>query len=78
MAVLTPSEWREREESHAGFPFRVTSYRLGEVFRAQASNVSPDAVIGRAEGTTREEAEARVIEIARRRLARTRVQGAAE
>ncbi len=72
MALVKPTGRKEREETHNGFPFKVVSFKLGGVFKAMASNVSPDAVIARGQGATREEAESLVLETARRRLGRTR------
>jgi dsRNA-specific ribonuclease len=72
MANFKPTERQERLEDHAGFRFRVVSFRFGDRFRATADNVDPGATLARAEGQTREEAEAQVAEKARRKLGRTR------
>jgi len=51
---------------------RLTSYKLGDVFHCQADNVSPGATLVRETGATRDEAERKALEVARRRLSRTR------
>ncbi len=56
----------------AGWPVRITSYRIGETWHAKADNVSPGANIARAKAEGREQAEAKVIERASARLGATR------
>ena len=56
----------------AGWPVRITTYRIGETWHAKADNVSPGANIARARAGGREQAEARVIEKASERLGATR------
>ena len=56
----------------AGWPVRITSYRVGETWHAKADNVSPGANIARAKADGREQAEATVIGRAAARLAATR------
>lgn len=72
MGTFTPEERQERLEEHAGFAFKVISYRLGDVWHATAYNLDPGAAIARAEGDSREAAESQVIDTACRRLGRTR------
>jgi hypothetical protein len=71
--VLRAEGYRVRRADLAGWPVRITSYRLGATFRAEIDNVSPGAVIARAEGGSREEAEALASSKATERLGRTRV-----
>jgi len=74
MSSLTiPEDRREHTEVHSGFQLHVVSYRLGDRFYATADNVSPGANIARAEGSTREDAESKVLAKARERLEQTRV-----
>ena len=56
----------------AGWPVRITTYRIGSVWHAKADNVSPGANVASAQAGTREEAEAEVVEKAQARLAATR------
>ncbi len=56
----------------AGWPVRITTYRIGETWHAKADNVSPGANIARAEAEGREQAEAKVIGKASERLGATR------
>ena len=66
--------YEEKRLEVAGWPLRLTSYKLGEVFHCQADNVSPGATLVRETGASREEAERKALEVARRRLGRTRRQ----
>ncbi len=56
----------------AGWPVRITTYRIGKTWHAKADNVSPGASIARAAAEGREQAEARVLEKAAERLGATR------
>jgi len=69
---MKPENYSERLLEAHGWPLRLISYRLGETFYCKADNVSPGALIARTTGATREEAEAKAIETAGERLARTR------
>jgi len=68
---MKPEGYAEKQLEVEGWPLRLTSYKLGEVFHCQADNVSPGATLARETGATREEAEQKALEAARRRLART-------
>jgi hypothetical protein len=65
-------EHRERTLEIGGWPVRLTSYRIGEVFHCTADNVSPGAALARTSGATREEVENKAIERATERLGRTK------
>jgi len=69
---MKTEEFSERTLELAGWPVRITSYKLGAEYFAAADNVSPGANIARATGKSRDEAEAAVMELAQRRLARTK------
>ncbi len=69
---MKPEDYSERELELAGWPVKVTSYKLGEKYLAIADNVSPGANIARAKGATKAEAEQGVIDKAEKRLAETR------
>ena len=56
----------------AGWPVRVTTYRIGPTWHAKADNVSPGALIATASADTLKQAKETVIEKARTRLAATR------
>ena len=53
--------FQERQVSIAGWDINVTSYRLGDLWHAKADNVSPGAVVARASGPTRSDAESTVV-----------------
>jgi len=63
--------YQSRRQELAGWPVGIVSYRLGDRFVCEIDNVSPGGRIARAEGATREEAEAAALTDAEMRLART-------
>ena len=65
-------DYAERTVEVAGWPLRVTSYRIGVRWHATAENVSPGAWFARTTATSRADAEAAAIEKARGRLEKTR------
>jgi hypothetical protein len=69
---MKPEAYEEKQLEVEGWPLRLTSYKLGEVFHCHADNVSPGATLVRETGATRDEAERKALEVARRRLSRTR------
>ena len=52
----------------AGWPIEIETYRLGDVYHCTITNVDPGARFARADGSTREDAEAKAIEKAERYL----------
>jgi hypothetical protein len=69
---LKSEDYRETKREVDGWPINVMSYRVGEKWYCTIDNVSPGARFARAEGTTREEAEATALEKAGRYLKQTR------
>jgi hypothetical protein len=65
-------DYQEREIELNGWPVRLTTYRLGSRYVAQADNVSPGAVLARFAAESLEEAEANAISKARHLLGKTR------
>ena len=72
MSALKPTEYSERTLDVAGWPVKVTSYKLGELYHATVDNVSPGAWIARSQGTTKAAAETTALERARARLEHTK------
>ena len=68
MNTVRPQEYLERTESVPPFRIHIVSYRLGDVYYCSVDNVDPGAVIARSEGSTREEAEVRALERAKKLL----------
>jgi hypothetical protein len=66
------ADYQERRLEIEGWPVKLTSYRIGEMFYCTADNVSPGAAVARTNGQTREEAETAAIERARSKLAATK------
>jgi hypothetical protein len=69
---MTAEEYKEQSFELAGWPVKMTSYKLGDKYIAKIDNVSPGAQIARAEAATREAAESKATEDAQRRLQRTK------
>ena len=69
---MKAEQYAVRQFELAGWPVRVTTYRIGVTWHAKADNVSPGALIATASADTLEQAEETVIEKARTRLASTR------
>lgn len=64
--------YQTHEVELAGWKARVTSYQLGDTYHCSVDNVSPGAVVARAEGQTREDAEKAAVEKATKYLSQTR------
>jgi hypothetical protein len=73
MADTGAAEYQERKESVGQFEIHIVSFRLGGRYHCKVDNVSPGAVIARAEGATREEAEQAAVATAREEIGKTRV-----
>jgi len=69
---MKAEEYRERQIELAGWPVKLSSYRLGEEWHAKADNVSPGAALARTTGATRAEAEDKASRRAEELLGRTR------
>ena len=69
---MKAEHYLKRQQELAGWPIAVESHKLGDVYYCTVSNVDPGARFARAEGATREEAEARALEKAERYLQQTR------
>ena len=72
---MRPEDYSERKLEVEGWPVRVTSYKLENVYHCTVDNVSPGAWIVRTTGTTRQEAEDKALAKAKERLGRTRRRG---
>ena len=69
---MKPEEYTRRQQELSGWQITIETYKLGDVYHCTIANVDPGARFARADGTTREEAEARALEKATRYLAQTR------
>ena len=70
---MAGNQFHEREIELAGWPVRLTSYRIGDKYVCQADNVSPAACLARFSASTLEEAESQAISKAQHLLSKTRV-----
>ncbi|HEX9564015.1 MAG TPA: hypothetical protein VF981_08590 [Gemmatimonadaceae bacterium] len=59
--MAKPEEYSERKTTLAGWPVTIVTYRLGATYRTTIDNVDPGAWVVKAEGGTREEAEAKAL-----------------
>jgi hypothetical protein len=73
MTIHKPEEQQERRESLPPFEIRILSYRLDKTYYCKVDNVDPGAVIARASGATREEAEAEATTRAKEKLLQTKI-----
>ena len=69
--TLRSEDYLKRNETLAGWPVRVVSYKIGDRYYCHVDNVSPGATIARAESQNREEAEKAAISKAASRLGKT-------
>jgi hypothetical protein len=70
---MRAEDYRRRRQELAGWPVAIVSYKLEDRFICEIDNANPGARVARAEGATREEAEAAAMAAAERRLAGTQV-----
>ena len=70
--VMKPTEYSEKLLRLAGWPVRLTSYRLGDNYYCKADNVDLGACLTRTEGATKEEAEENAKNRAEEYLSQTR------
>lgn len=69
---MRAEDYAERQVEIGGWPVRLTSYRLGDVFHCTADNVSPGASLAQTTGKSREDAEQKALTKAEQLLQRTR------
>jgi hypothetical protein len=70
--TFKPEGYEQQEIELAGWPVRVTSYKLKDEWRCEIANVSPGATIARATGASREAAIETASTKAKERLGRQR------
>jgi len=56
-----PEEYSERKAQLAGWPITIVTYRLGSTYHTTIDNTDPGAWVVKAEGTTKQEAEAKAL-----------------
>ena len=64
--------YAKRRQPLGDWTIEIETYQLGDVFYCTINNVDPGARFARAEGQTREEAEAKALEKAERYIKQTR------
>jgi hypothetical protein len=69
---MRAEDFSRRELDLAGWPIIVETYRLGTTYYTTVSNADPGARFARAQGASREAAEAAALEKAEKWLGKTR------
>ena len=64
--------YAKRRQPLGDWTIEIETYQLGDVFYCTINNVDPGARFARAEGPTREDAEAKALEKAERYIKQTR------
>ena len=64
--------YAKRRQPLGDWTIEIETYQLGDIFYCTINNVDPGARFARAEGPTREEAEAKALEKAERYIKQTR------
>jgi hypothetical protein len=64
--------YAKRRQPLGDWTIEIETYQLGDVFYCTINNVDPGARFARAEGPTREDAEAKALEKAERYIRQTR------
>ncbi len=67
-------EYSERATQLAGWPVRIVTYRLGTTYRTTIDNTDPGAWVVKAEGASRQEAEAKALKEAEALLEKVKKQ----
>ena len=69
---MKAENYQERTLELSGWPVRITSYKLGDLYVCEADNVSPGARLARFAAPTAEEAEKQALSKASHMLGKTR------
>ena len=64
--------YARRRQPLGDWTIEIETYQLGDIFYCTINNVDPGARFARAEGATREDAEAKALEKAERYIKQTR------
>lgn len=68
---MKAENYQERTLELSGWPVRITSYKLGDLYVCEADNVSPGARLARFTAATAEEAEKQTLSKAAHMLGKT-------
>lgn len=70
--IFHAEQFERRRTTLAGWPARIVSYKLGNVYVCEVDNVAPGATLVRIKAGTRQEAEQEAVRKAEQMFARTR------
>ena len=71
MQTYNAQQYESRQETLHGWSVGVTTYRVGDTFHCRVDNVSPGAIIARARGASKDEAEQKALASADVKLSQT-------
>ena len=69
---MKPEDYSERKTTLAGWPVTIITYRLGPIYHTTVDNHDPGAWVVKAEGPTKQEAEAKALKEAEALLAKVK------
>ena len=69
---MKPEEFSDRKTELAGWPVNIVTYRLGSTYYTTIENNDPGAWVVKAEGQSKEEAEAKALKEAEALLAKVK------
>lgn len=69
---MKPEEYSERKTTLAGWPVTIVTYRLGPTYHTTVENNDPGAWVVKAEGPTKQDAEAKALKEAEALLAKVK------
>ena len=67
-----PEEYSERKAQIAGWTATIVTYRLGSIYHTTIDNTDPGTWVVKAQGTTKQDAEAKAIKDAEALLAKVK------
>jgi hypothetical protein len=70
--MAKPEDYSERKAQLSGWPVNIVTYRLGAVYYTTVDNTDPGAWVVKAEGATKQEAEAKALKDAEALLAKVK------
>ena len=70
--MAKPEDYTERKETISGWPVNIVSYRLGGTYYVTIDNTDPGAWVVKAEGATKQDAEAKARKDAEALLAKVK------
>ena len=70
---MKPEDYSERKTQLAGWPITIVSYKLGTTYYVTVDNQNPGAWVAKAQGATKQEAEAKALKDAEALMAKIKL-----